>query len=632
MSSIVVDDKTPHVCMGCGHYSARTDTLPVKWICEICHTLTCVFWRCRRCHCWLGHGSSILQRYNTRPLKKIQCRCFNAALEVDRVFVPSPTELQVLIENTVNVGSKIPVLHDLQNTLIQQTEDKLYVNTRSFIAGTSMSVMEELYILQSTGDVNAYMATLVKNHHQLSMAFLADLVVNAILMQLWSVLIPTASIGYDFGTYCTRMGFVMGDVTPSNFEPRRWCDKPEALVFKVDIPDLSPSNEHQLDMTANEVWHILSTIHIQICTWQQGETLSNTNIHANLQDKSGIRARELEHHKQESYHRDTLCDRYWQRWVHQIHKIDQTKISETAGRSCKSIACMVYGRILHKGPSADPFIPFTPQRLLSEWDRSDHLLITNKCWLLVTAFAPLICDPQVTRVLVFGGIKPGETSQLKKKCKTCTIFCRVRRRHADIESDGISFGTTACYNSVVSNDVLREVGPQDVCISLNLLNHIAGNLRTLSQGLTSMAVLLRPNGFLIFCQLSLDKIRSFLPAKSTSIQCQFGYSITLSDSSSLVQVAGRDSSTCLRMFNGYTDTTPHSAVKVIVRIKDEEQAVFAWSSESIKYILHTLRMRTVIQTPLNTDVTPDENTVFMDYNGLPDISSFYDLWLVKSTL
>jgi hypothetical protein len=629
---IVMDDKTPHVCMGCGHYSARTDTLRAKWICDVCHTLTCVFWRCRRCHVWLGHGSAILQRYNSRPREKIQCRCFDAPLEVDRVFVPTPSELQVLIENTVKVGSKMPVLHDLQNTLIQQTDDEMYVNTRSFIASTSMSVMEELYILQSTGDVDAYMTSLVRNRQKLSVALLTDLVVNAVLMQMWSVVIPTASVGYDFGTYCTRMGFELSDVTPSNFEPRRWCDKPESLGFKVDMHDLSPADEQKTAPTSTEVWHIVSNIHLQACIWKQGETRSNTNTHTNLRDKSGIRARELEQYKQEAYHRDTLCDRYWQRWVHQIYKIDQAKISEFAGRSCKLAACMEYERILREGPSSDPLIPFTPQRRLQKWDCSDHVFITDKCWLLVTAFARLICAPQVTRVLVFGGVKPGETSQLEKQCKACTVFCRVRSRHANMKPDGMSFGTTACYDSVVSNDVLRRVGPQNICISLNLLTTIAGKLRTLSQGLTSMAKLLRPNGFLIFCQLSLDKIRAFLPAKSTSIQCRFGYSITIPESSNQMQVAGRDSSTCLRVFNGYTDHTPHSAVQVTVRIKDEEKEVFAWSSESIKCILHTLRMRTVIQTPLNTATTPDTNTVFMDYNGIPDIGSFYDLWLVKSTL
>jgi hypothetical protein len=226
--------------------------------------------------------------------------------------------------------------------------------------------------------------------------------------------------------------------------------------------------------------------------------------------------------------------------------------------------------------------------------------------------------------LVFGGTRAGETSELERQCKTCTIFCRARGRESIMQSEAVSFETTACYDSVVSNDALRQVGPQNICISLNLLTTVAGKLRSLSQGLTSMAKLLRPSGYLIFCHLSLDKIRSFLNSKSASISCRFGHSITL---------AGfQESPPSLHMFNGHTDRTSHTAVEVTVRITDEENTVFAWSNASIECILHTLRMRTITQIPLNTYITPDTNTVFMDFNGLPDITSFYDLWLVKSTL
>jgi hypothetical protein len=624
---IDMDDKTPHVCMGCGHYSARTDTLDAKWICDVCQTLICVLWRCRRCHAWLGHGTAILQKYGNHLHQKIHCKCFDAALEVDRMFVPTPAQLQVLIENTVKVGGKMPLLHDLQATIIQQTEDELYAPTRSFIANAremassesvdSMSVAEELFILQSTGDVHAYMAILGQNRHRLSIALVTDLVVNAILMQLWSVVIPTASMGYDFGTYCTRMGFNTMDVTPpSNFVPLRWCDKPEALSFHVAVQDLTPNVSDQIPLSSTDVWHMLSNLKPPASSsWQRGVPPS---------DMCGIQARELEKYRHEACHRDTLCDRYRQRWVHQVYKIDQTKIVESAGRRCKAGACTEYEGILNKGPSSDPFIPFTPQRPLCEWDRSNHSFITDKCWLLVTAFARLTCDRHTSRVLVFGGIKAGETSELKMQCKTCTIFCRVDSRESIMQSDGVSFETTACYDSVVSNDALRRVGLQNICVSLNLLTTVAGKLRTLSQGFTAMTKLLRPSGYLIFCHLSLDKIRAFLNAKSASISCRFGHSITLSGS--------HESPAFLRMFNGHTDRTPHTAVEATVRIKDEEKRVYAWSSASIEYILHSLRLRTITQTPLNTYFTPDTNTVFMDFNGLPDINSFYDLWLVKSTL
>jgi hypothetical protein len=633
-----MDDKTPHVCMGCGHYSARTDTLSAKWICDVCHTLTCVLWRCRRCHSWLGHGKAILQRYGSHLHQSIHCICFDAPLEVDRMFIPTPSELQVLIENTVKVGGKMPVLHDLQATIIQQTEDELFAHTRSFIASArditssanganveSMSVMEELYILQSTGDVHAYMASLVRHRQQLSISLMTDLVVNAILMQWWSVVIPTASMGYDFRSYCTRMGFIMVDIAPSNFEPRRWCDKPEALPFQDAMQDLTPSLD-QVALSCSDVWHMLSNLHLQLKTsssWAPDKAWSN---------KSGIGARGIEQHQHDASQRDALCDRYWQRWVHQVHKIDQTKISEFAGRKCNASACVEYESVLHKGPSPDPFLPFTPQRRLCQWDRSDHSFITDKCWLLVAAFARLTCDRNVSHILVFGGIKAGETSELKKQCKTCTVFCGIRPRQTIKEADGVPFKTTTCYDSVVSTDVLQRVGIQNMCVSLNLLTTIASKLRTLSQGLTSMAKLLCPNGYLIFCQLSLDKIRSFLNTKSSSIECRLGHSITLPDSYSPIQLSGHHSPASLRVFNGHTDRTPHSAVEVTIRIKDEEKSVFAWSSASIECILHTLRMRTIIQTPLNTCVTPDANTVFMDYNGLPDISSFYDMWLVKSSL